>query len=229
MSNSVINENVIEAVSEWKKLGIDNANMEFSCGGDSMSDYSFTFYTKNKSAVTGRPENIEVESQELISFFDTQIFDDVEFYVNSDGHYIGESGNVVITLNDDEDGFEYDKQSQSEWSESYEETIHIRLSNSEVEFIKNKILNINGGQDGDATFNYKIDCVITDEEEELIETLGKRLENECETYEFQDVEGEEEDWFTWSTNQEVDDVIQFTEEDEMLVMVRRNFIQYKED
>ena len=194
-----------------------------------MSDYSFTFYTKNKSAVTGRPENIEVESELLISFFDLQIFDDVEFYVNSDGHYIGESGNVVITLNDDEDGFVYDKQSQSEWSESYEETIHIRLSNSEVEFIKNKILNINGGQDGDATFNYKIDCVITDEEEELIETLGKRLENECETYEFQDVEGEEEDWFTWSTNQEVDDVIQFTEEDELVVMVRRNFIQYKQD
>ena len=229
MSNSVIKETITEAVSEWKRLGIDNANMEFSCGGDSMSDYSFTFYTKNKSAVTGRPENIEVESELLISFFDLQIFDDVEFYVNSDGHYIGESGNVVITLNDDEDGFEYDKQSQSEWSESYEETIHIRLSNSEVEFIKNKILNINGGQDGDATFNYKIDCVITDEEEELIETLGKRLENECETYEFQDVEGEEEDWFTWSTNQEVDDVIQFTEEDEMLVMVRRNFIQYKQD
>ena len=229
MSKAVINETITEAVSEWKKLGIDNANMEFSCGGDSMSDYSFTFYTKNTSAVTGRPENIEVESELLISFFDLQIFDDVEFYVNSDGHYIGESGNVVITLNDDEDGFVYDKQSQSEWSESYEETIHIRLSNSEVEFIKNKILNINGGQDGDATFNYKIDCVITDEEEELIETLGKRLENECETYEFQDVEGEEEDWFTWSTNQEVDDVIQFTEDDKMLVMVRRNFIQYKQD
>ena len=229
MSKAVINETITEAVSEWKKLGIDNANMEFSCGGDSMSDYSFTFYTKNTSAVTGRPENISVESEELVLFFDRQIFDDVEFYVNSDGHYIGESGNVVITLNDDEDGFVYDKHSQSEWSESYEETIHIRLSNSEVEFVKNKILNVNGGQDGDATFNYKIDCVITDEEEELIETLGKRLENECETYEFQDVEGEEEDWFTWSTNQEVDDVIQFTEDDKMLVMVRRNFIQYKQD
>ena len=229
MSKAVINESVIEAVSEWKKLGIDNANMEFSCGGDSMSDYSFTFYTKNKSAVTGRPENIEVESEELVVFFDRQIFDDVEFYVNSDGHYIGESGNVVINLNDDEDGFVYDKQSQSEGSESYEETIHIKLSKEEIEFVKNKILNINGGTDGDATFNYKIDCVITDEEEELIEVLGKRLENECETYEFQDVEGEEEDWFTWSTNQEVDDVIQFTEEDEMLVMVRRNFIQYKQD
>lgn len=229
MSKAVINESVIEAVSEWKKLGIDNANMEFSCGGDSMSDYSFTFYTKNKSAVTGRPENIEVESEELVVFFDRQIFDDVEFYVNSDGHYIGESGNVVINLNDDEDGFVYDKQSQSEWSESYEETINIKLSKEEVEFVKNKILNINGGTDGNATFNYKIDCVITDEEEELIEVLGKRLENECETYEFQDVEGEEEDWFTWSTNQEVDDVIQFTEEDEMLVMVRRNFIQYKQD
>jgi hypothetical protein len=220
MSNSVIKETITEAVSEWKRLGIDNANMEFSCGGDSMSDYSFQFYNNEK---------VEVESEELVSFFDLQIFDDVEFYVNSDGHYIGESGNVVITLNDDEDGFVYDKQSQSEWSESYEETIHIKLSKEEVEFIKNKILNINGGQDGDATFNYKIDCVITDEEEELIEAFGKRLENECETYEFQEAEGEEEDWFTWSTNQEVDDVIQFTEDEKMVVMIRRNFIQYKED
>ena len=225
MNNSVINENVIEAVSEWKKLGIESANMEFSCGGDSMNDYSFVFYTKNTTP--GGTENIEVESEELVSFFDTQIFDDVEFYVNSDGHYIGESGNVVITLNDDEDGFSYDKEAESEWSESYEETIHIKLSKEEIEFVKNKVLNINGGTDGDATFNYKVDCIITDEEEEIIEVLGKRLETDCEEYEFEEVEGEQEDWFTWSTNQEVEDVIQFTEEDEMSVMVRRNFIQYK--
>jgi len=229
MSKAVINESVLEAVSEWKKLGIDNANMEFSCGGDSMSDYSFTFYTKNTSAVTGSPENIEVESEELVLFFDRQIFDDVEFYVNSDGHYIGESGNVVITLNDDEDGFSYDKQSQSEWSESYEETIHIKLSKEEIEFVKNKILNINGGTDGDATFNYKLDCIITDEDEEIIEALGERLSTECDEYEFQEADGEQEDWHTWSTNQEIEDVIQFTEEDEMLVIIRRNFIQYKED
>ena len=229
MTNSVINESVIEAVSEWKKLGIESANMDFTCGGDSMNDYSFVFYTKNTSAVTGSPENIEVESEELVLFFDRQIFDDVEFYVNSDGHYIGESGVVVITLNDEEDGFVYDKQSQSEWSESYEETIHIKLSKEEIEFVKNKILNINGGTDGDATFNYKLDCIITDEDEEIIEKLGERLSTECGEYEFQDVEGEQEDWHTWSTNQEIEDVIQFTEEDEMLVIIRRNFIQYKED
>jgi hypothetical protein len=220
MSNSVIKETITKAVSEWKRLGIDNANMNFSCGGDSMGDYSFEFYTSEK---------VEVKSGELFSFFETEIYEAVEFYENSDGQYIGESGNVVITLNDEEDGFVYDKQSQSEWSESYEETIHIKLSKEEIEFVKNKILNINGGQDGGATFNYKVDCIITDEDEEIIEVLGNRLETDCEEYEFQDVEGEEEDWFTWSTNQEVDDVIQFTEEDEMLVMVRRNFIQYKED
>ena len=227
MSNSVINESVIEAVSEWKKLGIESANMDFTCGGDSMSDYSFVFYTKNTTP--GGTENIEVESEELVLFFDRQIFDDVEFYVNSDGHYIGESGVVVITLNDEEDGFVYDKQSQSEWSESYEETIHIKLSKEEIEFVKNKILNINGGTDGDATFNYKLDCIITDEDEEIIEKLGERLSTECDEYEFQEADGEQEDWHTWSTNQEVEDVIQFTEEDEMLVIIRRNFIQYKED
>lgn len=228
MSNSVINESVIEAVSEWKKLGIDNANMEFSCGGDSMNDYSFQFYIKNTKD-KGRSENIEVESDELKSFFDRQIFDDVEFYVNSDGHYIGECGNVVISLNDDEDGFVYDKQSQSEWSESYEETINIKLSKEEIEFVKSKILNINGGTDGGHTFNYKVDCVITDEDEKIIEVLGKRLETDCEEYEFEEVEGEQEDWFTWSTNQEIEDVIQFTEEDEMSIIIRRNYIQYKED
>ncbi len=227
MSNSVINESVIEAVSEWKKLGIESANMDFTCGGDSMNDYSFVFYTKNTTP--GGTENIEVESEELVLFFDRQIFDDVDFYVNSDGHYIGESGVVVITLNDEEDGFVYDKQSQSEWSESYEETIHIKLSKEEIEFVKNKILNINGGTDGDATFNYKLDCIITDEDEEIIEKLGERLSTECDEYEFQEADGEQEDWFTWSTNQEVEDVIQFTEEDEMLVIIRRNFIQYKED
>lgn len=220
MSNSVIKETITEAVTEWKKLGIDNANMNFSCGGDSMGDYSFEFYTSEK---------VEVKSGELFSFFETEIYEAVKFYEDSNGHYIGESGNVVITLNDEEDGFVYDKQSQSEWSESCEETIHIKLSKEEIEFVKNKILNINGGTDGDATFNYKLDCIITDEDEEIIEVLGKRLETDCEVYEFEDVEGEEEEWFTWSTNQEVEDVIQFTEEDEMLVIVRRNFIQYKED
>ena len=85
-----------EAIALWKELGITSATMEFSCGGDSMNDYHFTFYNVNS-------ENKEVESSELDSFFDDEVFRNVEFYVNSDGHYIGESGTVEIELDEDDE------------------------------------------------------------------------------------------------------------------------------
>ena len=74
-----------EAIALWKELGITTANMEFSCGGDSMNDYHFSFYNS---------ENKEVQSGELESFFDDEVFRGVDFYVNSDGHYIGEFGKI---------------------------------------------------------------------------------------------------------------------------------------
>ena len=54
-----------EAIALWKELGITTADMEFSCGGDSMNDYHFTFYNS---------ENKEVQSGELESFFDDDVF-----------------------------------------------------------------------------------------------------------------------------------------------------------
>ena len=83
-----------EAIALWKELGITSATMEFSCGGDSMNDYHFNFYNS---------ENKQVENGELDSFFDDEVFREVEFYVNSDGHYIGEFGSVEITLDEDDE------------------------------------------------------------------------------------------------------------------------------
>ena len=107
-----------DAVQEWKRLGITSCTMQFSCGGDSMNDYSFEFC---KDGVG------KVESEELKDFFDNEVFKKVEFYENSDGHYIGEAGSVEIELNgtgeeDDEHFFSYSKTSQSEWNESFTET-----------------------------------------------------------------------------------------------------------
>ena len=48
----------------WKKLGITSCTMEFSCGGDSMNDYTFRFYTKNKSKITSSSNNLPIPFNE---------------------------------------------------------------------------------------------------------------------------------------------------------------------
>ena len=87
-----------EAIKLWKELKIESGTMEFSCGGDSMNDYSFTFYGGGK----------EIESSELKDYFDDAVYKHVEFYVNSDGHYQGEAGTVEITLDNDDDDLNRD-------------------------------------------------------------------------------------------------------------------------
>lgn len=184
-----------DAIVEWKAKGIDRCDMEFSCGGDSMNDYTFTFFDK---------ENKEVESEMLDAYFDEEVYKNVEFYVNSDGHYQGESGNVEITFEEDsdnEDGgiFSYAKSSESEWNESFNEVGYCELTEAEAEFVKAKIHSIVGGNDGEAT-NYKGDCILTDDEEELLESVVRKIEDFATMYEFENSEGEENDWFTYTTD-----------------------------
>ena len=99
-----------EAVEIWKREGIDRVEFDFSCGGDSMNDTELRFYKGNKE--------IE-ETWGLEAYFDDEVYENVEFYENSDGHYQGESGTVTITLNEDEDEFDYEKSSTEEWLEIY--------------------------------------------------------------------------------------------------------------
>ena len=203
-----------EAIALWKELGITTANMEFSCGGDSMNDYHFSFYNS---------ENKEVENGELESFFDDEVFRRVDFYVNSDGHYIGEFGNVTIEISEDEEepDFVYYKSSQSEWSESYTEHIKIELTEKEIEFLNNKVLNLVGNQDGNA-INYKGDCILSDEEEIISQTLLEKVTSEAENYEFE-VSGEPEDWYSFTTSDEDESGGIFFDDNKLIVQVNRNF------
>jgi hypothetical protein len=76
-----------EAIARWKELNVDRVVLTFNCGGDSMGDMDWEVFGANDQ---------RIEDEDLISYFDRVIFDKVEFYVNSDGHYIGESGTVTI-------------------------------------------------------------------------------------------------------------------------------------
>ncbi len=189
MSNE---EKTLKAIELWKELGITSANMEFSCGGDSMNDYSFTFFKDDEI----------VNSKELDAFFDDDIFRSVDFYVNSDGHYQGEYGNVEIELSDEEDeDFTYYKSSTSEWSETQNSTIKIQLTDEMVEFLNKHVNSLNGGYDEFLTIDYKNDFVMTDNEEKVLAEIEKLIDDKTASFEPDDVEGELEEWFTFSAEQ----------------------------
>lgn len=183
-----------DAIKLWKKLRIKTCTMDFNCGGDSMGDTSFSFTDKNG----------DVSCDELKDFFDNEVYQRVDFYVNSDGHYQGESGTVDITLNDDEDDFEYCKTAQSKYSESHTSETEVELSPKMIKFIKDNVSNINGGENfqGTATINFKREFIMTDEEEELQEELGKKIYKEISEYSPDDLDNDIDEWFTFTTNEE---------------------------
>ncbi len=205
-----------EAIALWKELGITTADMEFSCGGDSMNDYHFTFYNS---------ENKEVQSGELESFFDDDVFKRVEFYVNSDGHYIGESGNVSIELSEDEENpdFVYYKNAQAEWSESFTDEVAVELTEKEVEFVRSKVLNLVGSQDGDA-INYKGDCILNNEEEQISDTISQKISEVAANHEFENAEGEVEEWFQYNTDEVDSDVLPKIVGNTLFVSLTRQFL-----
>lgn len=216
MPTKKVETEVSQEVKLWKENKIKECIMEFSCGGDSMNDYDFAFYNK---------KNKPVQCQELKDFFEDEVFKRVEFYVNSDGHYIGEFGDVRITLND-EDEFEYEKSSKSEWSERYSEKIPIGITPEEAKFLNEKVDNMNGG-DGEKNINYKIDCIVTDEEEEMVDNILGRIDDVCENHEFSESEGEPEDIYTWSTDEDGGGIE--IKGDNLYVDVSRSFMITKEE
>ncbi len=208
-----------EIIELWKKLDIQRCEMEFSCGGDSMNETDFTFYDSQDN---------QVDADELESYFEGEVYNQVEFYEVSDGHYMGEFGQVIITLEDEDDEpyFQYDKNSQSEWEEREIEVMKYDLTDSEVKFLTEKVDSIVGGEDGQA-INYKTDCVLSDEEEEMSEKLLQDIADAADEYEFQNADGEPQEWFTFTTdtgNGEIE-----IEDNKLSVEVQRSYYQLKDE
>jgi hypothetical protein len=172
----------------WKENNIDRCVMEFSCGGDSMNETDFTLYDKDDNAV---------ECTELTDYFESVVYDEVDFYEVSDGHYMGEFGQVEITLEEDDEDenggiFLYDKQAKGEWEESFTGELYVEVSEKEKEVL-DKLSNFNSSPwDSDMNINYKDDCIILEEEEETLNTLLERIKNLSDEFEI-DGKGEEQD------------------------------------
>ena len=230
-------EKELSPIQLWKENGIVKGDFEFQCGGDQMNDTTLTFYNEKGE---------EVECEELANYIDGEIYNQVEFYVNSDGHYQGESGNVYITLEEDEDEedgatFVYNKESESEWNESCTEVGYCDLTPAEAEFVKDKIHSIVGGGDGEA-INYKKDCILTDEDEELLKSIGDKIEDFAINYQMKEAEGEENEWFTYTTDMEEtneansDREFEYDEDNptaiidgQIAILINKSFTIYKAD
>lgn len=166
-------ENIIKL---WKENKIENVHFNFNCGGDSMNDTDIVINSPNK--------NIDKEVvSELTSYFDDEVYKNVEFYVNSDGHYMGEAGVVVIELDEEDNVFNYTKSSSSEYSETLRSEIGIELTEEEVEFVKKYIRNINGGSDDSTNVNYSTNFIMTDKDEEIEKSIIAKIDSAVENFE----------------------------------------------
>ena len=188
----MLKEGKIIALQKWKEHDVNEVHFVFSCGGDSMNDTSVEIYDKE--------DNI-IEVPEIADYFDEAVYNNVQFYEASDGVYMGEEGKVIITLTDDEDDFDYCKDSQEEWSESTPFTEKFVLTDEEVDFIDKYVSDINGNMEEDNyNVNYKVDFLQTDELVELEEKLVEKIKTYFENY---DPKLENmSDWHTLKVNPE---------------------------
>ena len=200
-----------EAVALWKEQKIERVEMEFYCGGDEMGEYSFTYYDA---------EDELVECKELDVYFDEEVFKKIDFYVNSDGHYMGESGTVHIEL--EEEDFSYIKSAQSEWNESLTNTLSVTLNEEQINYVKEFISGIVGGSDEFTQFNYSKDFIMTDEHERIEKEIGTIIDDVTSDYE-PDTENEVGEWFNYENEEPM-----FDDDNTLLIVINNETTIYKD-
>ncbi len=208
-----------EIIQLWYENKVDSIDYEFDCGGDQMNETTLNILDK---------EGKLIECKEIEDYFENKIYDNVDFYVNSDGHYMGERGNVYVTLETDEDEpyFSYSKSSMEEYNEREQFDEMIELSDEEINYISLYVNNINTGWGEDINFNYGTDFIKTDEHEELEKSIGEKLTKYYDDY-VPDVMGELSDSdMSFNTN-ESENVITI-EDNKLKVILYFDTYVYKE-
>lgn len=184
-----------QAIERWKELGIAYAEFNFSCGGDSMNDTELEFFTKNGS----------VSDNDLWDYFDTKVYEKVDFYADSGGHYLGEQGTVTITLEDEgtDEGlivqvFAYNKTATSEYRETFTVHIEVKLTQEEINFFYEFVESMEG-EDNQCVTNFSKDFLLTEERKALLDSIQKKIiDASCEA-EFDESDGEQSERFQYST------------------------------
>jgi hypothetical protein len=188
-----------EAIARWKELNIDRVVLNFNCGGDDMGEMDWILYDN---------EDNEVDDSDLVNYFDREVFDHVDFYVDSDGHYMGESGTVTITIDEDDDeDFSYCKDAVSNYEETVTNELVVELTDVELAFVKEYVRDINGGYDQSVNFNYSKDFIMTDEMDELENSIGNKVSDAAGEFAPEEYDGELADWYRYDIGDENDTIV----------------------
>jgi len=176
----------------WTEMGVDHAIFEFSCGGDSMNETQLNFYDKD-----GKRIDLEQDPDNLSGAVNDEVYDNVTFYECSDGHYLGESGDVYISMGDD-GVLEYTKSATSEFSEWVTEKVDIAINEDVRGRILRVVENISGDTYGHWDINYKEDCILDDADIDAINSFVKSIQETDVDYDIElgidmDIDGESED------------------------------------
>lgn len=161
----------------WKKYNVKYAEFEFSCGGDSMNDEVLRMYDKqNVEIIYPASSELADLEQKIIN----STYDNVNFYVNSDGHYIGEYGTVTVQLNED-NIFEYIKNATSEYIKENMESIDISDIILSYDDILKYISQISGNNH-DCMITYSKDFILTEELKTKIANFKEALYNKYDNF-----------------------------------------------
>jgi hypothetical protein len=177
-------------IEEWKEKGVDRAEFEFSCGNDSMNDTSLVFFDKEDKEV--------IMSNESSETLDNDIYKEVEFYVNSDEHYQGEHGTVLVEFDAEENQFAYSKSATEEWSESFTDIIELEITPELHKFCKEYVLEISG-ESNYLDIIYAKDFYINSEKSKMLEDIQEIINENMDNHEPEDTSaGEIEDYLEMS-------------------------------
>ncbi len=213
-----------EAIKIWKELKIVQVDFNFYCGGDSMGDTDMVFENKDN-------ENCKVAYDKLYTYIEDLIYERVEFYDASDGHYMGEAGHVYVELTDNGDDFDCSKTSESEWSETFSSIIGVAITDDEKTFIEKNIRSIVGGYDDSPMINYSRDLIMTDKTTKMVGELLEKIDNHTQDFvpDFEDEfgNGELQEWYTYDTSDNNDIII--NEKGELEIPIDNNVCVYREE
>lgn len=151
-----------DEVSQIKELftsgKVDKIVWNYQAGGDSINDYSSNFYLND--------EEVTIEDIDVSDY----VLDKVDIADASDGHYLGEFGNVIITLEDDE--LQVVKDYQTEWSVSEDEVMYVSVSEKQIEVLKKiKSFTLSVYEHSLEEINFIEDLYITDEMRTAIDNI----------------------------------------------------------
>jgi len=213
-----------EAVKLWKEHKVDTAYFEFSCGGDSMNETTFTLFDDKGKKMK--------DTSDLERLLEDLVYDNVNFYEASDGHYQGETGTVYINLDDDEETLSFSKSSKAEYNEMFTEVGYFQLTEKEAAFLKEFVSSISHDDfGGKADIRYKKDLVITDERFKLLDKFLHKLHEFAEDLEIKEANGEQQEFLQYYTGGDIgeENSIQITKENKLIITVSRNYTVYQEN